>query len=151
MLDYQNVYGQRELTWRIILSTGHHELPYLILDNLRIFWCAAYVYISSEDRSKLDPMSKKCVFVGYTKGVKGFKLWDPIKKKMVIGRVFVFNKQLMLKRLAATNISAFEAKTFGKQVIRVDVDPSLVKNMQVVHEPYEKLDSDTKDNHGHEV
>lgn len=53
------------------------------LDNLRIFRCPIYVHISSEDRSKLDPKSKKCVIDSYTKGVEGFKLWDPIKKNMV--------------------------------------------------------------------
>lgn len=50
------------------------------LEILRIFWCLAYVHISSEERSKLDPKAKKCDFVGYAKCVKGFKLWDPTKR-----------------------------------------------------------------------
>jgi transposase InsO family protein len=45
---------------------------------MRIFGCPAYVHISGEDRSKLDPKSKKCIFLGFKKGVKGYKLWDPV-------------------------------------------------------------------------
>ena len=45
---------------------------------MRIFGCLAYVHISGEDRSKLDPKSKKCIFLGFKKGVKGYKLWDPV-------------------------------------------------------------------------
>jgi hypothetical protein len=43
---------------------------------MRIFRCPTYVHISGEDRSKLDPKSKKCIFLGFKKGVKGYKLWD---------------------------------------------------------------------------
>lgn len=60
------------------------------LDNLRIFWCPTYVHISSEDRPKLDLKSKKCVFSDYAKDVKGFKLCDLIKKKMVMIKDVVF-------------------------------------------------------------
>ena len=44
------------------------------LSNLRIFESPSYVHISSEDRSKLDPKSRRCIFIGYNKGVKGYKL-----------------------------------------------------------------------------
>uniref|UniRef100_A0A2N9EUJ4 CCHC-type domain-containing protein n=1 Tax=Fagus sylvatica TaxID=28930 RepID=A0A2N9EUJ4_FAGSY len=37
---------------------------------MRIFGCSAYVHISGEDRSKLDPKSKKCIFLGFKKGVE---------------------------------------------------------------------------------
>uniref|UniRef100_A0A2N9FEH3 CCHC-type domain-containing protein n=1 Tax=Fagus sylvatica TaxID=28930 RepID=A0A2N9FEH3_FAGSY len=53
---------------------------------MRIFGCLAYVHISGEDRSKLDPKSKKCIFLGFKKGVKGYKLWDPVVQKVVISR-----------------------------------------------------------------
>src|ERR1044072_6013652 len=56
------------------------------LSNLSIFCCPAYVHISSEDRSKIDSNSKERIFIGYNKGVKGYKLWDPVKRNMVIIR-----------------------------------------------------------------
>ena len=33
--------------------------------NLKIFACEAYALIPKNQRSKLDPRSKKCIFVGY--------------------------------------------------------------------------------------
>ena len=33
--------------------------------NLKIFGCEAYVLTPKNQHSKLDPISKKCIFVGY--------------------------------------------------------------------------------------
>jgi hypothetical protein len=38
--------------------------------GLRAFGCSAYTHIPSEERSKLDPKSRQCVFLGYGKGLK---------------------------------------------------------------------------------
>jgi len=38
---------------------------------LRVFGCPAYYYIKED---KLDTRAKKCVFVGFKKGVKGYKI-----------------------------------------------------------------------------
>ena len=51
------------------------EVDYLLM---RIFGCLAYVHIPIEERSKLDSKSKKCIFLGFEKGVKGYKLWDTV-------------------------------------------------------------------------
>uniref|UniRef100_A0A2N9GLD2 CCHC-type domain-containing protein n=1 Tax=Fagus sylvatica TaxID=28930 RepID=A0A2N9GLD2_FAGSY len=45
-----------------------------------------------EDRSKLDPKSKKCIFLGFKKGVKGYKLWDPVAQKMRNLTVMIKNR-----------------------------------------------------------
>ncbi|KAL0371815.1 UNVERIFIED_CONTAM: hypothetical protein Scaly_0863100 [Sesamum calycinum] len=67
-------------------------------DHLRIFGCSAYVHAPSDERLKLDPKSKKCIFLGYKKGVKGYKFWDPAARKMVISRDAVFDEQSMLQQ-----------------------------------------------------
>ncbi|KAL0301598.1 UNVERIFIED_CONTAM: hypothetical protein Sradi_6436600 [Sesamum radiatum] len=64
-------------------------------EHLRIFGCSAYVHVPSDERSKLDPKSKQCIFLGYKKGVKGYKVWDPAARKMVISRDAVFDEQSM--------------------------------------------------------
>jgi len=43
-------------------------------DSLRVFGCPAY-YHAKED--KLDLRAKKGVFVGFKRGIKGYKIWDP--------------------------------------------------------------------------
>ena len=52
------------------------------VSNLRVFGCVAYYHIPSDGRKKLDPRSCKCMFVGYPDGTKGYKLYDPISKKI---------------------------------------------------------------------
>ena len=58
--------------------------------SLRVFGCPAYVHIPNEEISKLDAKSRQCIFLGYQKEVKGFKLWDPKANKVVISRDVVF-------------------------------------------------------------
>ncbi|KAL0383177.1 UNVERIFIED_CONTAM: Retrovirus-related Pol polyprotein from transposon TNT 1-94 [Sesamum calycinum] len=63
-----------------------------------VFGCSAYVHVPSDERSKLDPKSKQYIFLGYKKGVKGYKFWDPVARKMVISRDAVFDEQSMLQQ-----------------------------------------------------
>ncbi|KAE8708629.1 Cyclic nucleotide-gated ion channel 1 [Hibiscus syriacus] len=84
--------------------TGHD----VSFDNLRIFGCPAYVHVPADERSKLDAKSKECIFLGYKKGVKGFKFWDPVTKKVVISRDVVFDEQSMLQQKQDTTVVDFE-------------------------------------------
>ena len=36
--------------------------------------------------NKLDSKAKKGVFVGFKKGVKGYKIWDPKENKFILSR-----------------------------------------------------------------
>ena len=66
--------------------------------SLKIVGCPAYVHVQSEERSKLDLKSRKCIFLGFEKGVKGYKFWDPILKKTVTSRDIIFDEAFMLKQ-----------------------------------------------------
>ena len=65
--------------------------------HLKIFGCDAYVLIPRNQRSKLDPKSKCCVFVGYDYSVKGYRLWDHTSRKIVISRDVTFDESSLLK------------------------------------------------------
>ena len=53
-------------------------------DKLRIFGCEAYALIPKDDRRKLEPRSRKCVFLGYgPDGEIGYRLWDPEHRQIV--------------------------------------------------------------------
>jgi hypothetical protein len=65
--------------------------------SLRVFGYPAYVHISIKERSKLDPMSRQCVFLRYEKRVKDYKFWDPKANKAMINRGVVFDENSMLK------------------------------------------------------
>ncbi|KAG8502376.1 hypothetical protein CXB51_000462 [Gossypium anomalum] len=57
--------------------------------DLKIFGCPAYAHV---DNGKLEPRSIKCVFLGYKAGVKGYKLWCPENRKVVISRDYSIAK-----------------------------------------------------------
>lgn len=71
--------------------------------DLKIFGCDAYALIPSCQRDKLDPKSKKCIFVGYGKHVKGYRLWDPVSRKIILSRDVHFDESRMLDKTLETN------------------------------------------------
>lgn len=42
-------------------------------NNLKIFGCLVYAHTR---QNKLDPRAKRCVFIAYPEGIKGYKLWS---------------------------------------------------------------------------
>lgn len=52
---------------------------------LRTFGCAVFFHLSE---GKLEPRAKKCVFLNYPEGVKGYRLWDRSHKgvRIIISR-----------------------------------------------------------------
>lgn len=65
---------------------------------LKVFGCSAYAHIPSDQRAKLDSKSLRCIFLGFEKGVKGYKLWDPTNRKVSYSRDVVFDEASMLNR-----------------------------------------------------
>ena len=63
--------------------------------QIRIFGSPAYVHVRE---GKLDPRAKKCIFLGFTHGVKGFRLWCPEakSKRIIHSRDVVFNEDSIL-------------------------------------------------------
>ena len=54
--------------------------------SFKFFGCVAYAHIPDELRKKLDKKGHKCIFVGYYKDRKAYKLYDPIERKLIISR-----------------------------------------------------------------
>ena len=52
--------------------------------DLRVFSCSVYVHLHDVNRSKLDPRSCKCVFLGYSTLQKGCKCYSFEKQKYFI-------------------------------------------------------------------
>ncbi|RDX85715.1 hypothetical protein CR513_33044, partial [Mucuna pruriens] len=63
--------------------------------SLRVFGCPVYVILSmynSQERTKLDPKSRKCIFLGYADNVKGYRLWDPTAHKVIVSKDVVLEE-----------------------------------------------------------
>ena len=57
---------------------------------IRIFGCCVYVHNIQQTRSKLDPRSIKCIFVGYSPNQKGYKCYSPVTKKFYVSKDTTF-------------------------------------------------------------
>ncbi|KAK0598386.1 hypothetical protein LWI29_034172 [Acer saccharum] len=69
----------------------------IIAITLAIFkHIAAYFHVT---KSKLDPRAKKAIFVGFSEGVKGFRLWNYESKKIILSRDVTFDESAMLKQI----------------------------------------------------
>ena len=62
------------------------------VNHLRVFGCSAYVHIPKDERKKLDPKAKKCIFLGYGALRKGYRLYDRKTSRILHSRDVVFNE-----------------------------------------------------------
>ena len=61
--------------------------------HLRVFGCEAYSHIPKEFWNKLEPKSRKCIFLGYGEsGEMGYRLWDPESRKVLRSNDVYFNE-----------------------------------------------------------
>ena len=70
-------------------------------DMSEIFWAEAVNHanslVDSQKKNKLESKSKKYIFIGFTKKVKSFRLWDPEKKSAFTSRDVILDKKSMLQ------------------------------------------------------
>ncbi|KAG8369441.1 hypothetical protein BUALT_Bualt14G0014000 [Buddleja alternifolia] len=50
----------------------------------------AFVHIPKDERSKLDDKTKPCTFLGYGHEEFGYRIWDPVNRKVIRSRDVVF-------------------------------------------------------------
>ena len=62
------------------------------LSQPRVFGCDEYVHFPKEKKTQLDNKSKRCIFIEYKDGLKGYKLWNPETRKVVYSRDVVFRE-----------------------------------------------------------
>ena len=94
-------FGLKQLRQLVFSLIGLPQLPYIykktlieawfhtlaVYSDLKIFGCLAYACV---DNGKLEPKPVKCVFIGYKNGVKGYKLWCPKTRKIIVSRDVIF-------------------------------------------------------------
>ena len=56
------------------------------LSGMRIFGSRSFAQIPDQNRKKLDPKARECILVGYPTTQKGYRLWDPVARRILISR-----------------------------------------------------------------
>lgn len=60
----------------------------------KFFCCIAFIPIHGQNRGKLDPRAYKCIFLGYSSKLKGYKYFNPKSGKYYVSLdVTFFEKQ----------------------------------------------------------
>ncbi|KAG8480196.1 hypothetical protein CXB51_024912 [Gossypium anomalum] len=90
--------------------------------DLKIFGCPAYAHVNN---GKLEPRSIKCVFLGYKASVKGYKLWCPENRKVMISRDVVFDETAMLPNLSLKDSSNKENQKQVEHQINTESTPQV--------------------------
>ena len=73
------------------------KTPYEILygqapsyKHIRTFGCLCYAHDQNQDKEKFGSRSRKCIFVGYPFGKKGWRLYDLENEKYFVSRDVIF-------------------------------------------------------------
>lgn len=69
----------------------HGEKP--DVKHLRVFGCVAHTHVPQDDRKKLDAKSKQCIFLGYGTDVKGYRLYDIQRSRVIFSRDVIFDEK----------------------------------------------------------
>jgi transposase InsO family protein len=65
------------------------------VSHFRVFGSIAWAHIPDEKRKALQPKSEKCIFVGYSEDVKGYRLLQPHCNEIIIRRDVKFDENLL--------------------------------------------------------
>lgn len=92
---------------------------------------------NSQERTKLDPKSRKCILLGYADGVKGYRLWDPTSRKVIVSRDVIFAEN-ELQREQENDSTSKDITTFhidGKSVEDDSFEAESEHEVQELEEP----------------
>lgn len=100
------------------LWTGHKPS----IAHLRIFGSPCYAYIPEHKRSKFDARAKKLILVGYSNGLKSYKLFDPKTRTARYARSVIVHEAALLLRNQQPTFGLAESRGVTLNVEQVDED-----------------------------
>ena len=73
--------------------------------TFQIFSYPVYSLVNSQKRNKLESKFKKCIFIGFIKGFKGFRLWDLEKRSAFTSKDVVFDEESILRENSEVKVN----------------------------------------------
>lgn len=85
-------------------KTGRNQTPFeawykrkLDVNHLKVFERTAYALIPSQSRDKFYKKGEKLIFIGYSNESKGFRLFNPKKKELLMSIDVIFDESAASK------------------------------------------------------
>ena len=86
--------------------------------HLRAFGCKAYVHILKHTRRHLRPHSRLCTFIGYEVGMKAWKFYDTVTRKIFMSRDAHFLELQSASMPEQRKVVAPEERTIKKRTFK---------------------------------
>jgi len=74
-----------------------NECPYKLMHgrtpdlyNIKVFGCLCFASTLEQSRHKLDPRARKCIFLGFKHGTKGYVVMDVHSREIFVSRNVIF-------------------------------------------------------------
>ncbi|KAE9084570.1 hypothetical protein PF010_g20776 [Phytophthora fragariae] len=100
-------------------SLAPYELCFKVkptLEHLRVFGSHGYAHIDKAKRTKLEPKSLRCMFLGYAENVKGYRVFDLDASKVKVSRSIKLRWTVSMRRCRPrTERSSTSARTLMMQ------------------------------------
>ena len=78
------------------------------------------MHVPKEKRSKIDNKYEKCIFVGYKDKIKGYKIWNPVTRKIV------YNQDVVFREGKSTSRNEDESKEKGPEKMEFELKKDLI-------------------------
>ncbi|KAE9023480.1 hypothetical protein PR003_g13857 [Phytophthora rubi] len=114
------------------------------LEHLRVFGSHGYAHIDKAKRTKLEPKSFGCMFLGYAENVKGYRVFDlDASKVKVTGSVKLEEREVdgIYDTLPPRNGTVIHVS----DDVHDAVTPAPVERQSVMEEPMEGVENDAPD------
>jgi hypothetical protein len=95
----------------------------LELSHFHIFGCPVYIHVPVEKRTKLEPSSRKDLFVGYTETSKAYKVYIPEQGKTVVSKDVKFEEDFTSKKSHEPTLVAEDGE---KEALKVEPRSPLI-------------------------
>ena len=71
--------------------------------HLRIFGCLVYIHVPKEKRTKLEPVGRRCIFVGYSKSLKAYWIDFPGQRQIEVCKDVTFEEEEAYRRSSGSH------------------------------------------------
>ena len=102
--------------------------------HLRVFGSLCFSHIPKDERKKLDPKAQEAIFLGYGQETKGYRLYNPISRKVFFSRDVIFDETKFPSKRKERN----DEDTSGDKSTRVEIAENDTSDSEVAEEEREQ-------------